>query len=165
MPGEVRECLGRPMYLVSDDGRVFSRHRAGHAEYRELRQETLRWGYKRVTLATDKPPYSERVLVHVLVLEAFVGPCPEGYEARHLDGSRDNNNLRNLAWGTLSDNRIDALENNFGVTLDAEGVSKIKKLLKEKGKRQWQIAEMFGVTRQTITDINNGRTWSHVTND
>jgi len=33
-----------------------------------------------------------------LVLLAFVGPCPEGYECRHLDGDPANNHVDNLRW-------------------------------------------------------------------
>jgi hypothetical protein len=36
--------------------------------------------------------------VHRIVLEAFVGMCPEGMEARHLDGDRQNNHVSNLVW-------------------------------------------------------------------
>lgn len=47
----------------------------------------------------------ERVLyLHQLKLMAYVGPCPEGMECRHLDGNAKNNNLSNLAWGTRDDN-------------------------------------------------------------
>jgi hypothetical protein len=46
--------------------------------------------------------------VHHLVLEAFVGPCPPGQEARHVnDNDRANNALSNLAWGTHRENCAD----------------------------------------------------------
>ena len=45
--------------------------------------------------------------VHRLVLEAFVGPCPNGLEARHLDGNPANNNRNNLCWGTPAENTED----------------------------------------------------------
>ena len=39
--------------------------------------------------------------VHRLVLEAFVGPCPEGMCCRHFpDRDPSNNKLENLSWGT-----------------------------------------------------------------
>lgn len=44
---------------------------------------------------------------HRLVLEAFIGPCPEGMECRHLDGDAGNNRLENLAWGTPIENGED----------------------------------------------------------
>lgn len=45
--------------------------------------------------------------VHVLVLEAFVGPRPQGYEACHGLGGRLDNSLSNLRWDTSSENRLD----------------------------------------------------------
>jgi hypothetical protein len=45
--------------------------------------------------------------VHHLVLEAFVSPCPDGMEARHLDGNPYNPDRDNLAWGTISENQFD----------------------------------------------------------
>lgn len=50
--------------------------------------------------------------VHRLVLEAFVGPCPEGMTVgRHLDDDPNNNHISNLAWGTVSDNSKDKVRN------------------------------------------------------
>lgn len=45
--------------------------------------------------------------VHQLVLEAFVGPRPEGHEGCHHDGDPTNNRLDNLHWGTKSENNLD----------------------------------------------------------
>jgi len=42
--------------------------------------------------------------VHRLVLEAFVGPCPDGMECCHNDGDRTNNRLENLRWDTHKNN-------------------------------------------------------------
>jgi hypothetical protein len=47
-------------------------------------------------------------LVHRLVLEAFIGPCPSGHEARHFpDLSPLNNRLDNLSWATPKTNYED----------------------------------------------------------
>lgn len=43
-------------------------------------------------------------LVHQLVLEAFVGPRPEGCEVLHLNHVPDDNRLENLRYGTRSEN-------------------------------------------------------------
>lgn len=45
--------------------------------------------------------------LHRLVAAAFLGPCPDGMEVRHLDGNPANNLLSNLAYGTRSDNASD----------------------------------------------------------
>lgn len=45
--------------------------------------------------------------VHRLVLEAFVGPCPDGMEVRHLNGNKTDNRLENLRYGTRYENMRD----------------------------------------------------------
>lgn len=38
------------------------------------------------------------IMLGTLVLETFVGPCPEGYIAKHLNGDNTDNRLINLEW-------------------------------------------------------------------
>lgn len=59
-------------------------------------------GYRTVGLKRNGT--TKRVLVHRLVLEAFVGPSPAGHECCHKDGDPANNSLENLRWGTKSEN-------------------------------------------------------------
>jgi hypothetical protein len=47
--------------------------------------------------------------VHQLVLAAFVGPRPEGMETRHLNGDSKDNRLKNLKYGTKSENAYDTV--------------------------------------------------------
>lgn len=49
--------------------------------------------------------------VHILVLEAFVGPRPEGFVARHLNDDKTDNRVENLKWGTYLENLEDAVRN------------------------------------------------------
>ena len=46
-----------------------------------------------------------------LVLEAFVGPRPDGHECCHYDDDPMNNHLSNLRWDTRSANSFDAIRN------------------------------------------------------
>lgn len=46
---------------------------------------------------------------HQLVLEAFVGPRPEGMETLHGNGVPGDNRLGNLRWGTHAENAQDTL--------------------------------------------------------
>lgn len=48
-------------------------------------------------------------IVHRLVLESFVGPCPDGMEACHNDGNPHNNRLDNLRWDTHTENMYDVV--------------------------------------------------------
>lgn len=103
-------------YEVSDQGRVRSLDRhvecgGGHRRsYTQLRRGRLlnasvtRSGYMQVGLGRSYHP-----LVHKLVLEAFVGPAPDGTQCCHGNGVRHDNRLANLRWGTVSDNAQDQL--------------------------------------------------------
>lgn len=52
-------------------------------------------------------------LVHRLVLQAFVGPCPDGMEACHWDDDHTNNRLDNLRWDTRVNNYRDRERNGI----------------------------------------------------
>ena len=54
--------------------------------------------------------------VHKLVLLAFVGPAPEGYECLHGNGDPSDNRLENLRWGTRGDNIRDAIHHGTWMT-------------------------------------------------
>ena len=64
-------------------------------------------GYLHVTLS--KSGREVRKPIHALVAAAFLGPCPEGLQIRHLDGVKTNNTPANLAYGTSSQNRLDSV--------------------------------------------------------
>lgn len=96
-----RPVPGWPTYAVSDNGLV--RGPRGWV----LKATPMRTGHRRVRLLDGE---RERwALVHVLVLEAFVGSCPPGMECCHGDGDPDNNRLSNLRWDTHRANMLDAV--------------------------------------------------------
>lgn len=102
----VQQCTWKPIpnhenYSVSDDGRI------RNSKGRELRGRDIGSGHLQVALYTDGKR-SERQ-VHRMVLAAFVGPCPEGMEVRHLNGIPGDNRLLNLAYGTSAENKRDML--------------------------------------------------------
>jgi hypothetical protein len=66
-------------------------------------------GYSQVTLSVAAVHRHFRV--HRLVLESFVGPCPDGMEALHANDIRDDNRLENLRWGTRTENLHDMVRN------------------------------------------------------
>ena len=93
-PGDVR-------YLVSDRGAV--RGPSYRWTGRELVPRCLKNGYLVVTVG-----HARTVYLHRMVLETYAGPCPEGMEARHLNGhALDNRYPEALAWGTHSQNMFD----------------------------------------------------------
>jgi hypothetical protein len=57
--------------------------------------------------------YDERITVaaHILVLQAFKGPCPEGMQSLHDNDIKDDNWVGNLRWGTPTENMQDMVRN------------------------------------------------------
>lgn len=64
-------------------------------------------GYATVKLSVDGIRYT--AMVHRLVLDAFVGPRPDGMEVCHNDGDPSNNRLDNLRYASRSENRLDSV--------------------------------------------------------
>ena len=94
--------------------------------------------------------------VHRLVLLAFVGPCPEGMEVRHLNGDPTDNRLSNLKYGTRTENIIDVYrQGKRWRKLSTDEVSRIRRKL-EKGMTGASVARVFGVSEQTISNIKRG---------
>src|SRR5215469_11602400 len=96
-PIEYRDIPGYPGYRVGSDGSVWSQrnfHGGVGGPWRLLRPRPNASEHLRVTLST--PTVTRDRFVHILVLEAFVGPCPSGMECCHGDGNPKNNNLSNL---------------------------------------------------------------------
>lgn len=103
-------------YEVSNLGRVRSVARKTKSRPGVLRKvpplvlkPAIVRGYERVVLQRDKQKVN--AAVHRLVLEAFVGPCPDGMEACHADDDRRHNALDNLRWDTKAANCQDRTRN------------------------------------------------------
>lgn len=62
-------------------------------------------GYRMVTL--HKEGRRKNRMVHQIVLEAFVGPCPPGQQTCHNNGDPSDNRLENLRWDTPKANVAD----------------------------------------------------------
>lgn len=107
--GDWRLVVGwEDLYEVSADGRVWS-NALRYGSRGRLLTPTLSGGgdgdggrYLSVTLC--RSGQRKTVKVHLLMLEAFAGPCPPGHEGRHLDGDNLGNRISNLVWGTHSEN-------------------------------------------------------------
>ena len=152
------------MYEVSDTGDV-RRARCLKVgcrtlQPRSLKPDTNKTGHKYIALGGRG---AKRQMIHRLVWEAFKGAIPEGTVIRHLDGNPSNNSLQNLSPGSQVDNAHDCY--NYGGRMGnghlyREDVEEIRRLL-AKGITQKTIAEKFGTTQQTISNISTKRTHSY----
>jgi hypothetical protein len=101
-------------YEVSDLGRIRSVDRViqrnnGTTQRRngKVLRPGLTRGYPHLNLCKNGELYPR--YVHTLVLQAFVGECPENMECLHKDGNPKNARLENLRWGTSSENSRDII--------------------------------------------------------
>lgn len=65
------------------------------------------WGYAQANLRDNGEQHL--VFVHRLVMEAFVGPMPEGMQVCHNNGDKSDNRLENLRYDTGSSNTFDSV--------------------------------------------------------
>jgi hypothetical protein len=100
---------GRDFYEVSDFGRVRSLPRKGGNNRlyggRVLTPFVRKDGHIEVPL--HRPGRRHMRAVHRLVLTAFIGPPPAGYEGCHNNGQAADCTLGNLRWDTHAANMAD----------------------------------------------------------
>jgi DNA-binding XRE family transcriptional regulator len=115
------------------------------------------WSFSTMgALSKHRPVY-----VAALVLRAFVGERPEGYEIRFINGNKRDCRLENLSYVPRSENRRRGEAHpNSGLT--AAQVAEIRRRYSEDGAMQQKLANEFGVGRRTIRQIVSGKTWKHV---
>ncbi|MGD2065648.1 MAG: HNH endonuclease signature motif containing protein [Candidatus Bathyarchaeota archaeon] len=164
-------------YAISKCGKVYALPRlTPHGHYRKGHWMALnrinKYGHLDVQLYIQGKIIHK--LVHRLVLETFVGPCPKGMECRHLDGNPSNNNLDNLKWGTKSENTYDAVRHGtFSGLIKGDKRSnailtdnkvRIIKYLRNIAKFSLKdVAWQFDISIQHVHNICKGYIWSHVT--
>lgn len=126
-----------------------------------------RGGYCTVNLSRGGE--KKALYVHELVLEAHLGPRPEGAVCCHYDGNPFNNDLANLRFDTRRANSADA--RRHGTLRQGEAINTAKlneadvheiRRLRSEGLKMSELAARFLVAKYTIRDILRGRTWKHL---
>lgn len=172
---------GHEGYEVSDLGRVRSLDRVVSVSYvstrySEPRHDTRNIKGRILKPKWDKARYAYVMLagrvsftIHQLVMMAFVGPCPPGLIVRHRDDDGFNNKLSNLCYGTRRQNHDDAVrlgkhargERNHFAILTKAAVRSIRV-----SKDSYAVlAARYGVSKATILNVRNGRTWRWLDGD
>lgn len=110
------------------------------------------------------PHSRSRVYVHRVVYELEIGPIPEGLVVRH---SCDNGiccNPAHLLVGTRADNNNDAAERGRMPRGSRHHATKLTLMqvlaIRKDNRTHAQIAQAYGIARQTVGDIKSKRRWS-----
>lgn len=99
----------------------------------------------------------------------------KGLQCRHLDGNPTNNNLKNLCWGSYSENHKDAVkhgtspfglgEQNHAAKLTEEQVRFIFNAYHDKTHRPGELAKRFGINVDHVSRIARKERWGHLWDD
>lgn len=166
-----KKIPGYPDYEISDLGKVRSYKGVNqNAPLRKIpmlmKQRIPSDGYPRVTLQNKDGKKVVRQ-VHLLVARAFLGPA-NGKIVLHKNGKRNNPKLLNLRYGTHQVNMDDKYvhgthgmgDRNTQAIVSEKERNRILRL--KDSMTQQDIADEYGISRQAVSDIHRGVTWSHV---
>ena len=147
-------------YSVSNEGRVKN-------DKIFLKLSYNKRGYSQVVLWNENK--NKIQTIHRLVAQAFI-PNPDNKpEVNHIDYNKTNNHVSNLEWATKKENEDHALQNGLKVKGEQNGGSKlteievieVRKLFKE-GWLKKDLAQKFGITRNSISNIIKRKFWTHI---
>lgn len=176
---EYRPIPGFPNYRVGSDGSIWSRftkalwlngkrgftNNAIGSSWKKRKLTLARGGYYRVNLCVNQ--VCKTVLIHRIVLIAFIGPRPhKGYQGCHNNGVKTDNRPCNLRWDTCKGNHADKLQHGTLQWGERAGQAKlnikqVKEILSATEPRI-KTARRFGVSRSTIREIQNRNTWRYL---
>lgn len=160
------------LYQVSNYGKIKSFPRKYQTKIRTLKPYKDKGGYLQVNLCKNNTTKTHKV--HRLVLETFIGICPQGMEGCHNDGNPSNNFIKNLRWDTRKNNVKDAIKHNTHIDppkligsknhmtkFDNNQVINILEMFKN-GKTIKEISKLLSVTHSCISHIVHRRSWKHI---
>jgi hypothetical protein len=158
-------------YEVSSHSRVRSKKRpvqtplgVSNRGGRVLKQIAHSTGYLCVNLTGGGERRQE--LIHRLVLLAFKGACPDGYQACHNNGIRSDCQLSNLRWDTVAGNHADKSKHGTAQVGAKNPHSRLTEeqaqVVKYSGKPLKKLALEFGVSFGCVDKIRYGQSWRHL---
>ena len=168
----------REIYEVSNLGNVRTKDREGargsNVKGHELMQHDNSNGYPRCNMNING--HSKSYLVHRLVAKLFISNPENKPDVNHKNGDKHNNSVDNLEWCTKSENEKHAwktgLKHDVATKGELHGMHKLtrkdveyirKHHVRNGGTMKTsELARMFDVKPQTITEIVSERIWKSI---
>lgn len=159
-------------YYLDENGNIYSCKRGWNKKKLNPSVDNRAGGYYRLKVITDN---GEKVsmFIHRLMAITFLPNPDNKEEVNHIDGNKLNNRLSNLEWVTKKENMLHAHKLKLR---DNTGEGNPRKILTEdevieiynkcyEGARVCDLADFYGVSRPTISDIKAKRNWQHILED
>jgi len=162
----MKQIPGISGYFSTKEGDIYSNRRYPIAK--KMKTQIDRDGYRLVTFSKNigrRKTFKVSRLIAMTFLDGFCSECV----VMHLDNNRSNDNVNNLMIGTrylndtqkIFEERQARGEKSCKNKLVTSDVIEIKRMLSKKIQKA-HIARIYGVTRQAIGLIENGKNWKHV---
>ena len=108
--------------------------------------------------------------MHRIVMAAFVGICPEGYQVNHIDGNKGNNHISNLEYVTSKENVLHAYKNGLRksgqdsplATITNEIAIKIRNEYKRYVVTSVMLAKKYNTTPAVVKTVVGGNKWKYI---
>lgn len=146
-------------YEVSDKGRV------RNLKTGKILKGSISNGYRTIFLSNRNQV--KLVYAHRLVCLAFVERIEGKNQVNHKNGDTLDNCLENLEWMSAAENIAHSILNNLHCRGETHYRSKlteenVREILSRKytAKEKKEIAERFGISIKTLSDVIRRRSWS-----
>lgn len=149
-------------YSITTDGRVYS-HKLRPGIVSPVKEKN---GYIRYQLIDDSGK-RRGIYAHQAVAQAYIANPESKPEVNHLDHDKSNNCIENLSWVTHQENigydwKMKTRTANYGNRkITASMAAKIRELY-DKGNRQIDLADEFGLSQSAISLIVREFTWKDI---
>jgi hypothetical protein len=105
--------------------------------------------------------------LHDLVLEAFAGPRPDGFQCLHGVGGPSDNRIGNLLWGTAKANSNDPIhlgrlprgDRHHNAKLNRNKVAEIRREYAAGGVTQKELAKRYEISQSAVSLVVRGVLW------
>lgn len=149
--------MSKEDYIITKEGQIINKKRGN-----VLKPQLNGKGYLRIWIG------KKLYFVHRLVAEKYI-PNPNNLpQVNHKDGNKLNNHVNNLEWVSNEYNRKHALKNRLHLCGEKCPWSKLTEkdviyILEHYPKMTIkELASIFNVNRNTISDIIHHRTWKQL---
>jgi hypothetical protein len=160
----VRVMPEYPGLVISSDGRIQGPSGKWRSPW------TDRDGYLNMSVPRVGGGKSITRKVHVMVCTAFHGPKPSPlHQVAHANGLPADNRTENLRWATRAENEADKLRHGTRLIGERHNMVKLTeaqvleiRASRVKGETLSSLADRYGVTFQTVSDIGRRKIWRHI---